>query len=121
MGAGRQAAPPHPFQTALTPPGLETPVMELRCSPISSLLSRLCFAVARVSSVIEFKQMLRVVDRLRDDASPIDPAVGAVGHAPARGVVWPARGPQKHCLAEGPPQLHGAQAPIRSVWGGGGA
>src|SRR3954469_15360745 len=25
MGAGRQAAPPHPFQTALTPPGLETP------------------------------------------------------------------------------------------------
>src|SRR5215210_2477333 len=26
MGAGRQAAPPHPFQTALTPPGLETPV-----------------------------------------------------------------------------------------------
>src|SRR6187551_1593316 len=26
MGAGRQAAPPHPFQTALTLPGLETPV-----------------------------------------------------------------------------------------------
>src|SRR5215207_6082652 len=26
MGAGRQAAPPHPFQTDLTPPGLETPV-----------------------------------------------------------------------------------------------
>src|SRR5829696_177786 len=26
MGAGRQAAPPRPFQTALTPPGLETPV-----------------------------------------------------------------------------------------------
>src|SRR4051812_25754002 len=25
MGAGRPAAPPHPFQTALTPPGLETP------------------------------------------------------------------------------------------------
>src|SRR3954463_1610535 len=24
MGAGRPAAPPHPFQTALTPPGLET-------------------------------------------------------------------------------------------------
>src|SRR4051812_30445556 len=28
MGAGRQAAPPHPFQTALTPPGLETPVTD---------------------------------------------------------------------------------------------
>src|SRR4051812_31755124 len=26
MGAGRPVAPPHPFQTALTPPGLETPV-----------------------------------------------------------------------------------------------
>src|SRR3954471_5638781 len=31
MGAGRPAAPPHPFQTAPTPPGLETPVA-LSCS-----------------------------------------------------------------------------------------
>src|SRR3954447_9565257 len=38
MGAGRPAAPPHPFQTALTPPGLETPaLMSLHCTTIAIL------------------------------------------------------------------------------------
>src|SRR5829696_1698986 len=40
MGAGRQAAPPHPFQTALTPPGLETPVIKVRHCCAAAALDR---------------------------------------------------------------------------------
>src|SRR4051795_7699008 len=76
MGAGRPAAPPHPFQTALTPPGLETlaDLMELPIKPlqpVEDVAVRLVSLLVRLGDGRVRQQFVHVRSWRRDRLRPV--------------------------------------------------